>query len=69
MIIMDNELIVAMHKFQEVFGDIVPLRELPQTVSNKEVIDAINDSIKKQINVLPERFSFTRIEKDKNILV
>lgn len=58
-----------MHKFQEVFGDIVSLRELPQTISNKEVIDAINDSIKKQVNVLPERFGYKEIEKDKSILV
>ena len=69
MIEMNNELIDAMRKFKEVFGDIVPLRELPQCTTNEEVIIAINESIKKQVNILPVCFGYKRLEEKKNILI
>ena len=69
MIEMNNELITAMRRFQEVFGDIVPLRELPQNVSNEDLIAAINDSIEQNRDLLPERFGFEELEKNKNILI
>lgn len=69
MIEMNNELIAVMRKFKEVLGDIVPLRELPQSASNEEVISAINESIEKKVNILPERFGYKKLEDDKNILM
>mgnify|MGYP003495969698 CR=1 FL=1 len=45
MIEINNELITAMRRFKEMFGEIVPLRELPQNVTNEDLIAAINDSI------------------------
>ena len=69
MIEVNNELITAMRRFQEVFGDIVPLRELPQVVSNEDLIAAISDSIEQNCDLLPERFGFEELENNKNILM
>lgn len=69
MIEMNNELITAMRRFKEVFGDIVPLRELPQDISNEDLIAAINDSIEQNCDLLPERFGFKEFESNKNILM
>ena len=69
MIEMNNELITAMRKFKEVFGDIVPLRELPQDIANEDLIAAINDSIAQNCDLLPERFGFKELESNKDILM
>lgn len=69
MIEMNNELITAMRKFKEVFGDIVPLRELPQDIANGDLIAAINDSIEQNCDLLSERFGFKELESNKNILM
>jgi hypothetical protein len=69
MIEMNNELITAMRRFQEMFGDIVPLLELPQDVSNENLIAAINDSIEQNCDLMPERFGFKELESNKNILM
>lgn len=69
MIEMNNELITAMRKFKEVFGDVVPLREIPQDISNEDLIAAINDSIEQDYDLLPERFGFKELESNKNILM
>lgn len=66
---LNNELLVAMRKFKEVFGDIVPLRELPQDISNEELLEALSDSIEQGRDLLAERFGFAELEKDKNILM
>ena len=63
MIEMNNELITAMRRFKEVFGDIVPLRELPQDISNEDLIAAINDSIEQNCDLLPERFYIFHLER------
>lgn len=65
----NNELVSAMRKFEEVFGDVVPLRELPQNISNEEIISVINESIEKKVNKLPTLFDYKKLEKNKNILV
>jgi len=62
-------LITAMRKFKEVFGDVVPLRELPQDTTNEDLIAAINDSIEQNCDLLPERFGFKELESNKNILM
>lgn len=69
MIEMNNELITAMRKFKEVFGDVVPLRELPQDTTNEDLMAAINDSIEQNCDLLPERFGFKELESNKNILM
>lgn len=69
MIEMNNELITAMRKFKEVFGDIVPLRELPQDTTNEDLMAAINDSIEQNCDLLPERFGFKELESNKNIFM
>ena len=69
MIEMNNELITAMRRFKEVFGDIVPLRELPQDISNEDLIAAINDYIEQNCDLLHERFGFKELESNKNILM
>jgi len=68
MIKMNNELISAMRKFNEVFGDIVPLREFPQSTTNEEVINAINESVESRVNKLPNLFDYNKLERNKNIL-
>lgn len=65
----NDELITAMRRFKEVFGEIVPLRELPQNISNEDLIAVINDSIEQNCDLLPERFSFKELESNKNILM
>ena len=62
MIELNSELISALRKFKRKFGDIVPLRELPQTISNADLIKAISDSISQNRNLLPERFNYKNIE-------
>ena len=68
MIEMNNELITAMRRFKEVFGDIVPLRELPQDISNEDLIAAINDSIEQNCDLLHKRFGFKELESRQNPL-
>ena len=69
MIELNNELISAMRAFKEVFGDIVPLRELPQNVTNNDVIEAITTSIDRKTNLLPEIFGYKKLENDKKVVI
>lgn len=69
MIEMTNDLITAMRKFKEIFGDVVPLRELPQAASTDDVIEAIQESIEKKTNLLPSKFGYKNLEDDNNILI
>ena len=69
MIEMNDELIIAMRRFKEEFGDIVPVREMPANVTNENLIYAINDSIEQKTNILPERLGYNSLEKNKNILM
>lgn len=69
MIEVNSELIIAMKKFQEIFGDVVPLRELPSSITNEDLLSAIEESIEKETNLLPERFEYKKMEDDKNILM
>ena len=64
MIEMNNELISAMRKFRDTFGDVVPLREIPQTATNDDIIKAINDSLETGTNVLPEVFGYKEKQND-----
>ena len=55
----------ALKKFKQHFGDVVPLREIPASVSTNELLDAINKSIKTNRNSLPGIFGYGKIDKDK----
>lgn len=67
MIEMTSELIPYLRAFQKEFGDIVPLRELPASVTTEELIEAIKHSIEKKRNLLPSRFGFEELEEIPNI--
>lgn len=53
-----QELVKYLKEFKDVFGDIVPLRELPSSVSEEELIEVIKKSIKENTNYLPEVFGY-----------
>lgn len=69
MVEMTNELISYLRAFQDEFGDIVPLRELPATVTTEEIIEAIKDSLEKKENTLAKRFGFDSLDNNPNILI
>ena len=69
MVEMTNELILYLRAFQDEFGNIVPLRELPATVTTEEVIEAIKDSLERKENMLTKRFGFDQLDNNPNILI
>lgn len=69
MIEMNSELISTMRKFKDTFGDIVPLRELPADTTNEDVINAVNESLSANKNLLPERFGYKDLDDDPNKLI
>lgn len=58
-----------MKEFQTKFGDIVPLRELPDSVTTDQLIDAIKRCIELDENILPEIFGYGVIEIDSSKLI
>lgn len=69
MIEMTSELLSYLRAFQKEFGDIVPLRELPASVTAEEIIEAVKTSIEKKENLLPRIFEFEKLESDLDILI
>ena len=69
MIDMTSDLLTYLRAFQKQFGDIVPLRELPSSVSTDELIEVIKISIQNNENILPQRFGYAELEKDPEILI
>ena len=69
MVDMTNDLLTYLRAFQKQFGDIVPLRELPQSVTTEELIDAIKLSIEKGENILPQKFGYGELDKNPDILI
>ena len=69
MIEMTNELLTYLRTFQKEFGDIVPLRELPASVTTEELMDAIKISIEKKENILPSKFGFDELENNVDVLM
>ena len=61
MIEFTRELLHAMQQFREHFGDIVPVQEIPASVSTKDVVEAIGQSIR---NLLPSILGYGKIERD-----
>lgn len=56
----------AIQRFREHFGDIVPLQEIPGRTSAAELIDAIDRSIGKNQNLLPAIFGYGKLEQDQS---
>lgn len=69
MVEMTNELLTYLRTFQKEFGDIVPLRELPASVTTEELIEAIKISLEKKENILPSKFGFEELENNPDILI
>lgn len=64
MIEFTEELLSSLQVFKEHFGDIVPLQEIPGSVSTRELIEAINQSVKKNHNLLPKLFGYGKVDRD-----
>jgi hypothetical protein len=62
MIILNDEIKQWIKKFEEKFDDIVPIRQISGLTTNKQIIDAIEKSIKENQNLLPTIFNY----KDSN---
>jgi len=69
MVDMTNDLLTYLRAFQKHFGDIVPLRELPQSVTTEELIEAIKLSIEKNENILPQKFGYGELDKNPDIII
>lgn len=69
MIEMTGDLLTCLRAFQKQFGDIVPLRELPSSVTTEELIKAIQFSIEKNENNLPQLFGYGELEKNPDVLI
>ena len=69
MIDMTSDLLTYLRAFQKQFGDIVPLRELPSSVTTDELIEVIKISIQNNENILLQRFGYAELEKDPEILI
>ena len=69
MIDITNDLVIYLKAFQKQFGDVVPLRELPQSITTEELIEAIKLSIEKGENILPQKFGYDKIDKNSDILI
>lgn len=69
MVDMTNDLLTYLRTFQKQFGDIVPLRELPQSVTTEELIEAIKLSIEKGENILPEKFGYGELDGNPDIAI
>ena len=44
----------------EVFGDRIPMHQIPTSVTNQELFDVCEESIKLGRNLLPERYGFSQ---------
>ena len=64
-----KELCSCMRKFQNEFGDIVPLRELPEGTTEETLIKAIKVSLDNKQNCLPEIFGYAEMEKDSTVII
>lgn len=65
MIKTDEKLMEYAMRYKEAFGEMIPLRMLPQTLENEELYVAIDDCIARNTNDLVEKFC---VDTDKNVL-
>ena len=59
--IINNELMEWMDKFEERFNDIVPLRQINSAITNEALIEAIQKCLEDNVNYLPQIYGY---EKD-----
>lgn len=64
MIRLTKELKTAMKEFRERFDDVVPLMELPGSVTTPELMEAIGRCLRENENLLPRIFGYGEIESD-----
>ena len=69
MVTLTNEVLGYMKQFKFMFGEIVPLREIPQTVTTEDLINAIKKSIDAKENLLLEIFNLKEVENNSDIIV
>ena len=69
MVEMTTELITYLREFQKVFDDIVPLRELPSSVTAEDLIEAIKISIDNKENILPMKFGYDELENNSDVII
>ena len=53
-----NELMDMIDKFEEQFEDVVPLRQISQSVTAEELIESIQRCLKDNTNYLPELYGY-----------
>ena len=58
--IINNELMEWMDKFEERFNDIVPLRQIKSSVTNEELILTIKKCLEDNINYLPQIYGYVK---------
>lgn len=63
-----KQLLTEAKKFYKKFGNVVPLRELPETTTTEEVVDVIRESLTTGENLFPERFGLHEVETSQNII-
>lgn len=56
MIEINNKLLEYADKYEKAFGTTLPLRMLPQTLTNEELYKAIDDCIDRNIEALESRY-------------
>ena len=53
MIEMTEDLVLAMRRFKNTFGDCVQLKKLSNDITTTDIIIAIDESIEQNVNLLP----------------
>lgn len=69
MVEMNSELITLLREFQKEFGDIVPLRELPSSVTTEQLMEVIKYSIENRDNIVAKKFGFKKMDNNPNIII
>lgn len=69
MVEMNSELITLLREFQKEFEDIVPLRELPSSVTTEQLMEVIKYSIENRDNIVAKKFGFEKMDNNPNIII
>lgn len=69
MVDITKEMLSCLKAFQNQFGDVVPLRELPQSVNTEDLIAAIKLSIQNNENLLPKMFGYGKLENNPDMTI
>ena len=66
---LSKELIDNMKEFKKKFNDVVPLTQIPSSVTEEELICAIRRSIEEGKNLLPDIFGYRKLESDADKMI